>query len=166
MTKYRKEIPRDLGGRLRVVAQTLAGEARGEGYTGMEAVAHVILNRAAIARKWVEEYDYPHILFGNGLLASACLVGWQFSCWNPDDPNRAYIEGLTWEDRVYRDAFAIALHASNGRLTDDMTQGATHYFHRDLMDDPEKNAYAPVWVRGLNPLNVVRIGNHVFPHFN
>ena len=53
-----------------IIAKTIYGEARGEGYVGMLAVATVIFNRARGDKS---------------LLAKVCLKPKQFSCWNSTD---------------------------------------------------------------------------------
>ena len=58
------------------MALTVWGEARGEGLTGMAAVAWVIKNRADRGGWWGSD------------IKSVCLKPWQFSCWNAADPNR------------------------------------------------------------------------------
>ena len=60
----------------------------------MQDVASVIMNRCAIAKAYLAKHDKPHPLFGDGSPSSACLAPYQFSCWNPNDPNRSVIEAL------------------------------------------------------------------------
>ena len=62
---------------VKVLAQTMWGEARNLGVQGMEAVGHVIKNRA----------DAHHPRFGSGI-KGVVLKSKQFSCWNRNDPNR------------------------------------------------------------------------------
>ena len=59
------------------LAQTMWGEARGEGTDGLGAVALVIRNRSQ-DRRW-ERLS----------IAGICRQPWQFSVWNVGDPNRA-----------------------------------------------------------------------------
>jgi hypothetical protein len=56
------------------VAITILAEARGEGKSGMYAVACVISQRAKERKKSA---------------AQVCLQPWQFSCWNKNDPQKA-----------------------------------------------------------------------------
>ncbi|VVO24210.1 hypothetical protein PS723_04459 [Pseudomonas fluorescens] len=67
-----------------ILARTLWGEARGEGLAGQIAVAWTIRNRVndGKAKSW----------WGEGY-AGVCLKAWQFSCWNKNDPNYAYLSG-------------------------------------------------------------------------
>ena len=67
-----------------ILARTLWGEARGEGFDGQIAVAWTIRNRVfdGKAKSW----------WGEGY-AEVCLKPWQFSCWNQNDPNYVYLSG-------------------------------------------------------------------------
>ena len=122
---------------LDVLARTLWGEARGEGRSGIEAVAAVIMNRLATGR-W-------------GATAEAvCRARKQFSCWNPDDPNRSKLERVDEGDAAFALCREVAAEALAGRLADP-TGGATHYHVRGL---------SPWWARGLG--HCAAIGAHVF----
>ncbi|MCG5240467.1 cell wall hydrolase [Azospirillum doebereinerae] len=121
-----------------VVARTLWGEARGEGRTGMTAVACVIQNRARNPRWWGTS---P---------ATVCLKPWQFSCWLADDPNRPKLLAVTERDAAYRVALEIADTLLSGRLAD-VTAGADHYHTRNV---------TPAWSAGKTPVAV--IGVHRF----
>nr|BDD44515.1 hypothetical protein 14 [Moraxellaceae bacterium] len=124
-----------------VLAQTIYGEARGEGRRGMEAVAAVVMNRAAIGGWW-----------GDSVIA-VCKAPWQFSAWNENDPNAALIRGLKpgQGDSLFDLAYEIAGDAIAGRL-DDPTGGATHYYNPHVV--------TPSWVTAFN--ETVTIGNHRF----
>src|SRR5262245_20911607 len=80
---------------LDVMARPVWGEARGEPLDGKTAVAWVIKNRA----------DHPG-WWGHGI-AGVCRQPWQFSCWNPDDPNRAKLIGVTARDEMFRDCLMV-----------------------------------------------------------
>jgi len=124
---------------LSIMARTVFGEARGEPYQGRLAVAHVILNRVR-AGGW----------FGASV-SEVCLKRWQFSCWNPGDPNRARLFQVELDDRNLLDCSRACLDALGGG--EDPTTGATHYYATSLPVPPR-------WVRGRAP-NVV-IGRHAF----
>jgi len=134
------------------VARTLFGEARGEGRTGMVAVACVIYNRAVIAGDYVDANGRNHPLFGDGSLGSACQMPFQFSCWNQNDPNRALILEVTATDPIFLDATEIARQAEADEL-DDVTNGATHYYEKHM-------PVPPAWAKGKTPC--AEIGNHLF----
>ena len=68
-----------------ILARTIYGEARGESISGQEAIASVILNRVAFAKRRGRYW------WGN-TIAGVCLAPWQFSCWNENDLNRKIIE--------------------------------------------------------------------------
>jgi hypothetical protein len=135
-----------------ILARTICGEARGEGQAGMEDVASVILNRVKAARAFIAENGRYHPLFGDGSVASACLKPYQFSCWNPGDPNRAVIEALGTDKAIFRQALNIAEDAIVGKL-EDRTNNATHYYDRRL-------PIPPAWAAGLTPC--FEEGHHLF----
>lgn len=128
-----------------VMARTLYGEARSEGVKGMEAVAHVILNRVAYANRHGGQYWW-----GNSVV-TVCQRPYQFSCWNLSDPNRAKIIALDSSDPYFATALRVARRAVYGQLGKDITQGATHYHTADVR---------PVWARGQTPITI--IGRHKF----
>lgn len=138
---------------LDTTAQTVYGEARGEGVMGMDAVASVIRNRVAIAQQHVEDHDTPHPLFGDGSFADCCQRPEQFSCWNKGDPNLPLILDLSPDSGVTAQiAFNAAAAALDGTLVDN-TNGATHYYSTSL---PEP----PYWAKGKLPS--ARIGRQLF----
>jgi hypothetical protein len=130
------------------LARTMYGEARGEGVRGLEAVAHVVLNRVDARRWWGDD------------VVAVCLKPWQFSCWNAADPNRRKLLDLSAADPVYARAFETAQrllelqgrdHAE--RLRGDPTAGATHYY-------APARVKRPAWAAGRAPC--ARIGGHDF----
>jgi len=123
------------------MARTIWGEARGEGYDGKLAVAHVIRNRWK-SGKW----------FGAGTISATCRKPYQFSCWNMSDPNRPKMMGLTLSDPALADCMYFALAAIQKYLPDN-TSGSTHYLRWDL---PIK----PPWVDPAK--SVGRVGAHEF----
>lgn len=126
---------------LDILTKTLWGEARGEPYKGLVAVAHVILNRARKPGWWGSSIE------------TVCLKQWQFSCWNKSDPNYAYLSGLkAIPGRDYVRCRDAALAAVQGHETDP-TGGATHYYATALRNPP-------AWARGAKM--TVAIGGHVF----
>ncbi len=134
-----------------ILARTIYGEARGEGSSGMEAVASVVMNRCHIAQEYYEKYKCPHPLFGGGSPASACKMPWQFSCWNAADPNCQIVNDADESDPIFAQATAIAIAAVNSTLADSSC-GATHYYDR--------RSPAPNWAEGKNPC--ASIGHHLF----
>lgn len=120
------------------VARTIWGEARGDGVSGMRAVAAVIMNRVADSR-WPSS---P---------AAVATQPWQFSTWNAGDPNGPKARAVTSENRQFRQALEIAEEAVAKRLSDP-TGGADHFYARSI--EP------PDWANG--GFVSARIGGHVF----
>jgi spore germination cell wall hydrolase CwlJ-like protein len=131
------------------LARTLWGEARGEGVTGMAAVACVIVNRMLASSRRLGQ-GQAALWWGGPDAVSVCRAPWQFSCWNRSDPNRAALEALAADAAVLLPARTVADAALDGRLGD-ATGGADHYHARGLR---------PAWVKGRRP--VATIGRHVF----
>ncbi|MEC7028233.1 MAG: cell wall hydrolase [Pseudomonadota bacterium] len=121
-----------------ILARTLWGEARGEGTIGMQAVANVIINRAANPSWW-----------GSNIM-QVCRRPYQFSCWNDGDPNRSQLKSVMEKDLYFATALRIARRAAYGALGD-ITNGADHYHATGI---------TPGWAKGQTPVAV--IGNHIF----
>lgn len=124
-----------------VLARTLYGEARGESWGGMEAVALVILNRALDRTRWPNR------------VREVCLQPKQFSCWNVGDPNREIIlrsASVLGKDERYQLCLLMAQLALNGELHD-FTRGANHYHARGTK---------PYWADRHKV--ALTLGNHVF----
>lgn len=130
---------------LDILARTIWGEARGEGYSGMQAVANVIMNRYQQAQASTAKARQ----FGE-TVAEICKKPYQFSVWNITDPNREKAENVTTSDPLFRQALDIAEKALSGTLVD-ITGGADHYHTASIN---------PYWSEGLSPSAVV--GNHLF----
>lgn len=154
---------------LKILAQTIWGEARQEGTKGMLAVGNVIKNRAEANKN----------MFGHGIKGVA-LKPKQFSCWNEGDPNREKLKNILQYDKFismhksptgepfnewfqkfkntgeyleyksYLTAKEVAKQILNGSAPDP-TKGAVYYHTTDVK---------PVWRTKLD--QVARIGNHVF----
>ena len=90
-----------------ILARTIYGEARGESISGQEAIASVILNRVAFAKRRGRYW------WGN-TIAGVCLAPWQFSCWNENDLNRKIIERADDADIGFCICKRIALRAASG----------------------------------------------------
>ena len=126
---------------LRVVAQTVYGESRGEDWNGMVAVAWVIKNRTA-DRRWP---DSP---------SKVAKQPFQFSAWNVGDPNVREMLMASFEDEKYLSAYAAAVAVFCGKEERDRTAGANHY-HGVYLDTFPNWASDPSKETG-------RIGQHVF----
>lgn len=123
------------------VALTCYGEARGEGVSGIAAVAWVIRNRHEHHTRW------------RGLsLTAICLAPWQFSCWNNNDPNLSKLRKVSLDDEDFVDCLRVVLDVLGG-VTDSPVGLATHYFNPHVVDTPR-------WAEGQTP--VAHIGQHAF----
>jgi N-acetylmuramoyl-L-alanine amidase len=127
-----------------VMARTIYGEARSETQQGMEAVAHVILNRVKHAK------SKGGFWWGNDIV-SVCQRPYQFSCWNLNDPNRAKLMAVTAQNKQFAICLRIARRAVYAQLGTDITLGADHY---------HTTAVAPFWSKGETP--IAQFGTHVF----
>lgn len=122
-----------------IIARTAYGEARGEGNFGMHVVVNTIQNRLASGVRW----------WGHSL-RTICLHPWQYSCWNPTDPNRAKMFKVTEDDLQFRAANNLADRALAGSLPD-FSVGADSYYD-SLIGKP------PDWAVGRDPVAIV--GHH------
>lgn len=128
---------------LQVLAATIYGEARGEDFFGQQAVASVVRNRVLVARQTGRKQ------FGDGSYHSCCLVPWQFSCWNHNDPNRSKLLTLdfTKPDPVLEQCVATAQATMDGNETD-LTGGAL-YYKTSVLPWPKD------WGQQVPPLKVI-----------
>ena len=129
---------------LDILARTLWGEARGESLAGQIAVAWTIRNRVndGNAKSW----------WGEGY-AGVCQKPYQFSCWNKNDPNFAYLSGAKQIPfREFAQAKIAAEQVMAGKVPDP-TCGATHYYATTM---PK----SPVWVKGAK--QTLKLGRHIF----
>ncbi len=130
---------------------TLFGEASGEGVTGMQTVASVIMNR--------RNYYQAHAKGGQTVkLSDVCLARYQFSFWN-NKRNWTVQNIESWASklnganaRAWNQCLNIARQAIAGSLKD-VTNGATFYYATWM----DKEGKAPAWAR-RRKFKVV--GNH------
>jgi spore germination cell wall hydrolase CwlJ-like protein len=125
------------------MALTMWGEARREGEPGMRAVGHVIDNRRRAGMHGAYVTDTVGEAF-------------QFSCWNPGDPNREAMLNVervrpgSEDHRTWEEARLIAHEIMAGRSAD--TTGGALFYHT--------TAVSPRWSRGVEPVR--QIGSHLF----
>lgn len=96
-------------------------EARGEGYDGKRGVAHVIRNRTLVPSWWNRHIP--------GSVACVVLQPFQFSSFNPTDPNAD-----KWpadDDPSFAECCAAALAVWQG-TDEDNTDGATYYYDTSI----------------------------------
>ena len=121
---------------------TVAMEAEGESREGKLAVAFVIFNRARARNKKT--------------ISDVILAPFQFSCWNTDSPTRCRLDQIS--DSVWADCEWAVIQA-NGVLTNDPTNGATHYLNEELTRKI-RGGSLPSWVENMT--KVATIGKHSF----
>lgn len=121
-----------------VMARTLYGEAEAYNERDAIAIACVIYNRVAYG---MQSGIWPKTVGG------VCLQPWQFSCWNPGDPNRKRI--LVASDGWFERCKQIASTVLRGEMPDP-TRGGTHYY--------ETSVRMPKWAKGKKPVYRVAHG--------
>lgn len=133
------------------LARTIYGEARGEyskadgGLSSLMAVGNVVMNRV-----WGKKS------FGS-TIKEVCLKPYQFSCWNPSDPNCALISKLTQDQNdMTRLCWKVAEAVARGDWPD-LTQGSNHYFASTLKK-------IPAWALGQKLR--LKLGAHLFYKIN
>lgn len=124
-----------------IAARTVWMEARGEGPSGLAAVAWVIANRLRSGR-W----------YSGHTLAGCCLLASQFSCWNTHDPNRQAMAVLPETDPTLEQCRSL-VGIAVANQTQDPVEGATHYYDERLPSPPD-------WSVGAIPIR--QIGHHLF----
>lgn len=136
---------------LNTMALTVWAEARGEAIIGQRAVAWVIRNRWEQPGWWSRQR-------GDGIpddtIQAVCRDPWQFSCWNPSDPqsHRLHDPATLRRDDVQAIRKVCERVLSESR-DDDQTLGSDHYCTRLIAPNTK-------WARGRKP--TASIGNHLF----
>lgn len=120
------------------LARTLWGEARGEGYNGIQGVCNVILNRIKKGGWW------------GATVEDVCKKPYQFSCWNMNDGNYNKCMAVNTSDKHFNICLEIAKLGVDGQLPD-LTGGANHYHTK---------AVKPAW--SDKNKQTAEIGNHLF----
>lgn len=112
-------------------------EGRGESSDGWRGILHVINNRRNRPGWWGSD------------LASVVLKPYQFSSFNPGDPNADQIPPAN--DPGFSQILSLTAKVMSGQ-DEDLTGGATYYYNPKLA--------APDWAKTLTQTAI--IGNHVF----
>ena len=125
-----------------LMARTAWAEARDQGYIGILAVCHVVINRFNDGR------------FGK-TLKGTMLKKWAFSCFNSNDPQLPILSEGPEGDLILicRTIAGLALAG----FTLDPTSGATHYYAPKLVNPFKTGA----WKRDPMKFCIV-IGDHMF----
>lgn len=138
-------------------ALTIHGEARGCSQEGRTAIAHCILNRVKARAWWGKDVSG----YKDQTLSAVCMKPWQFSCWNPNDPNSMLLETLqsdyrhAIQQKSCRAALKALIDALDGWVPD-KTLGATHYLTIGLHNSDR----CPGWAKGKQ--DYIEIGKHRF----
>jgi N-acetylmuramoyl-L-alanine amidase len=134
---------------LDVMALTVWAEARGEPIKGQIAVAWVIRNRWEHPRWWSRNRDS----IPDDTIAAVVKDPYQFSCWNPNDPQRKQLENPRMlNDLAFMEIREICRMVICNEVFDP-TGGADHYC-------TTKVAKYTSWAKGRIPIKV--IGRHSF----
>jgi len=133
---------------LDITALTVWAEARGESIEGQKAVIHVIRNRLNQPGWWSRN---PGDGIPDDTLAAVCRDPWQFSAWNPSDPQSKRLHDQ--KTLLRPDVQKIRQLVIETLDEPDTTEGATHYCTKRI---------APFtrWAKGRRPVKC--IGNHQF----
>ncbi len=118
------------------LARTLWAAARDRPVRAIEALAAVILNRAAADPA--------------GGIDGACRHSGLFPAWRPDHPDHAALTGITGADSAFAICRRVARQAAAGALTDP-TRGATRFHPAEA---------SPAWAVPLGP--AAEIGGLMF----
>ncbi len=105
-----------------IMALTIYGEARGEyaltGVLGLQAVAHVIMNRFYASK--------------GETIAGVCQKPYQFSCWNKADPNRdLLLNEMLDQNSIFQICQNVVLQTVLQNAPD-FTLGANHYHTKTI----------------------------------
>lgn len=127
---------------LRIAAETVWGEARGEPWRGKVAVAWVIRNRA----------EDPGKDWWGDTIVEVCTKPWQFTCQHPSDPNYAKLKALKDDDQGLLECRRVVEAVFRGEVADP-TGGATHY---------KVVGTKASWDKAVENMRPVQIGRHLF----
>jgi len=134
-----------------VLALTIIGEGRGEPIEGQVAIGCV--NRNRLHHDPAKYKSYKNV----------CLEKEQFSCWNENDPNRAYLLDLgsrmvnnqAINDIYLRQCIWVAHGIYDWSILDN-TKGSLYYLTKKLFYDNR-----PSWAK-LPQTTPLTIGNQIF----
>lgn len=107
-----------------ILARTIWAEARGNPPADDLPVCFSVINRFR-ARRW----------YSGDTVAETCLIAYQYSSWNTNDPNRRKLAALPFEDAKLEEYRRMVQDAWAGRLADP-TNGATHYYADTIHETP------------------------------
>lgn len=148
-----------------LLAMLIWGEGRGEPAIARVAIAHVPLTRVQVR---AASGKVPSYSLAQTILRNVNGKVYQFSCFNPSDPNREKLlhpieaEGLG----LWAACWTTAIEAIEGRSVNP-APGATHYVVRRLWSRPTAVGRRPLWFEKPNVDSgvtkfVAAIANHIF----
>lgn len=135
-----KQFTRTQAWELCLVALCVWREARNQPFEGKLAVAWSIRNRVA-KKSWMGK-DWEEVV----------LKKWQYSSFNPNDPNAVLLPGDPVNDKAWADSLVCAERAYLG-IGVDPSLGSTHYHTKSIH---------PAWVDDKATVFKVEIGDHRF----
>lgn len=123
-----------------ILARTMWGEGRVGNTEGIEAIGHLVLNRAKNPCWWGQD------------VISVCQKPYQFECWNRSDSYTykrliSIDDGIIWFDVAKREAMRLMLQEMQGKRKD-FTGGATHHVVR-------RRDRQPIWAMQEKPTCMV-----------
>lgn len=129
---------------LDVVVRTIYGEARNQDMQGMASVAFVIKNRTTDKR-------WPNTP------AEVAQQKFQFSTWNPGDPNVNKINALPVSSLPYDGLEELVMAVWSGEISDP-TQGSVFYYAYKSISPPKW------WNKAVSESGgkKITVGDHVF----
>lgn len=130
------------------LARTIYGEARGEKAIGKRAIACVVLNRFMSRKNYLKGATISETCKKNATDRKTGRVVYQFTCWDPRDPNYRIIKDATPSE--LGECYEIARDVLSG-VYKDITCGSLHYHALSI---------SPWWAEGKK--GVVMLGHHVF----
>jgi len=137
-------ITKEQAWELSLLALCVWREARGESLQGKIAVAWSIRNRVT----------KPGVTWWGDDWEEVIEHKFQYSSFNPDDPNAKKLPGDPSKDASWRDSLLAAEQAYTGAGLDP-TNGATHYYAPSVVA-------APAWTKDKNSVFKTKIGAHEF----
>lgn len=139
-----------------LLAMTLFGEARDQGFLGCVLVAMVVRNRMfdPTRRGWLTGRHSKDA--GSATVADVVLNPWAFSCFNANNSasrasmRRAHIT----EPEAWKMCKQAAFDVLEDRIRVDFTDGSTHYFNPKLA--------SPKWATSPNMTRTIEYRDHLF----
>lgn len=124
-----------------VLAKTAYGEARGSCDDEVRGVCQVILNRVNKPGWWGRD------------IISVCYHPYQFSCWNKDDPNRAILLEVTFDDKDFQRVLGLALQVYSGKYLNKVGKATNYHTQKNPIPG---EMWPPTWTRSMHLIAVLQ----------